>query len=68
MSVLPEHPRSETPKTDDLTSEHLAPVRLESRFIPATDSQLLVIETGLRLLAVWAVRATRSAEQASVST
>ncbi|MFB3882428.1 MAG: hypothetical protein ACE149_14270 [Armatimonadota bacterium] len=32
-------------------------IRLEPRFVPATESQLLIIDTARRLLAVWAVRA-----------
>ncbi len=56
MSVLPESPTSQAVSTNCLTSEQLASIHLEPRFTPATDSQLLIIDTALRLLAVWAVR------------
>jgi len=68
MSVLPESPTTQTVNAGGESSEHSAPIHLEPRFTPATDSQLLVIETGLRLLSVWAVRAAGSAEQAATST
>ena len=68
MSVLPESPTTKPVTAGGESSEHLTPIHLEPRFTPATDSQLLIIETGLRLLSVWAVRATRSADQVAAST
>ena len=68
MSVLPESQTTKAAPTDRLTAEQPASVYLEPRFTPATDCQLLVIETGLRLLSVWAVRAAGSAERAATST
>ena len=68
MSAPPEPLTSQTTRASSLSSEHPASVHLEPRFTPATDSQLLIIETGLRLLSVWAVRAAGSAERAATST
>jgi len=68
MSVLPESPTTQTVNAGGESSEHSAPIHLEPRFTPATNSQLLVIETGLRLLSVWAVRAAGPAERAATST
>ena len=68
MSVLPKHPTTQAAKADGLTSEQPGSIHLEPRFTPATESQLLIIGTALRLLAVWAVRAAGSAEQAATST
>ena len=68
MSVLPESPTTQTVNAGGESSEHSAPIHLEPRFTPATDSQLLVIETGLRLLAVWAARAAGPAAQTPDST
>ena len=68
MSVLPEHPTTQTDQLSVGHSDHLASIHLEPRFTPATDSQLLILETALRLLSVWAIRAAGSAEQAATST
>ena len=68
MSVLPEFPTSRVASTNSLNPEQPASIHLEPRFVPATDSQLLMIETGLRLLAVWAVRAAGPAAQTPDST
>ena len=68
MSILPEALTSKARSANNQNSEHTAAIHLEPRFTPATDSQLLVIETGLRLLSVWAVRAAGSAERAPTST
>ena len=68
MSVLPEPPTTRAAPVNRPSSEQSAALHLEPRFTAATDSQLLIIETGLRLLAVWAVRAANSTEQAATST
>ena len=68
MSVPQEPPTSQAAPVSSRNSKDAAPIHLEPRFTPATDSQLLIIETGLRLLSVWAVRAAGSAEQAATST
>jgi hypothetical protein len=68
MSILPEPPTTRTIPVSGRSSEHVAPVHMEPRFVPATESQLLIIGTALRLLAVWAVRAAGSAEQGATST
>jgi len=68
MSVLPEPPTTQAASTNSPSPEHTAAIHLEPRFVPATESQHLIIETGLRLLSVWAVRAAGSAEQAATST
>jgi len=68
MSVLPEAQTIQASPANNRSTEHSAPIHLEPRFTPDTDSQLLIIDTALRLLAVWAVRAAGSAEQAATST
>jgi hypothetical protein len=68
MSVLPEAHANQASPAINSGTEHLGPIHLEPRFVPATDSQLLIIETGLRLLSAWAVRAAGSAERAATST
>ena len=68
MSVRPEPPTSQTTRANSLSSQQPASVHLEPRFVPASESQLLIIGTALRLLAVWAVRAANPAEQAATST
>jgi len=68
MSALPKHPTTQAAKAECLVPDQPDPIHLEPRLTPATDSQLLIIETGLRLLSVWAVRAAGSAEQAATST
>lgn len=68
MSALLKHPTTQADQLSVGHSDHLASIHLEPRFTPATDSQLLIIETGLRLLSVWAVRAAGSAELAATST
>ena len=61
MPVLPEPPTSQTTRASSLGSEQPASIHLEPRFVPATESQHLIIGTALRLLSVCAVRAARSA-------
>ena len=68
MSAPPEPLTNQTTRASSLSSEHPASIHLEPRFTPAADSQQLIIGTALRLLAVWAVRAAGSAEQAATST
>ena len=68
MSVLPEAQTTQAAPINKLNLEETGSIRLEPRFVTATASQLLIIDTALRLLAVWAVRAAGSAEQAATST
>jgi hypothetical protein len=68
MSVLPEPPTTQAILPKNQSPEHAAFVHLEPRFVPATESQLLIIGTALRLLAVWAVRAAGPASDAASST
>ena len=68
MSVLPDSATTQAVPTNSVNPEQPGSVHLEPRFTPATDSQQLIISTALRLLAVWAVRAAGSAEQAATST
>ena len=68
MSVLPESPTTQATPACSGTPEHAAFVHLEPRLVPATESQLLIIGTALRLLAVWAVRAAGPAAPAPDST
>ncbi len=65
--MLPEAPTSQSNSAEGPHPKP-APIHFEPRFTPATDSQLLVIETGLRLLSLWAVRAAESARQAAPPT
>lgn len=67
MSVLPESQIQAAP-ANSLNPDQPASVHLEPHFLPATDSQLLIIATALRLLSVWAVRSAGSAEQRAGST
>ena len=68
MSILPEALTSKARSANNQNSEHTAAIHLEPRFTPATESQLLIIGTALRLLAVWAVRAAGPATDAASST
>ena len=68
MSVLPEPPTTQAAPTNGMASEQPGSIYLEPRFVPASESQLLIIGTALRLLAVWAVRAAGPAEQPATST
>ena len=68
MSALQDPPTTQATPACSRTSEHAAAIHLEPRFVPATDSHLLIIGTALRLLAVWAVRAAGPAEQPATST
>ena len=68
MSVLPEPPTSQTTPASNRSSKHIAAIHLEPRFVPATESQHLIIGNALRLLAVWAVRAAGPAAPAPDST
>jgi len=68
MSFLPEPPTTQAILPNNRSPEHPAAIHLEPRFTPASESQLLIIGTALRLLAVWAVRAAGSAEEPATST
>ena len=57
MSVPPETPTTVATPATNRDPGPAAAIHLEPRFLPATESQHLTIETALRLLAVWAVRA-----------
>ena len=68
MSVLPGPPTTQAAPVSSRSSKHVALVHLEPRFVPATESQQLIIGTALRLLAACAVRAAGPAAPAPDST
>jgi hypothetical protein len=54
MSVLPESSTIQAAPTNSLNPEQPGSIHLGPRFVAATEAQLLIIDTALRLLAVWA--------------
>ncbi len=60
MSAPPEPLKSPTAQAGIRSPTPATAIHLEPRLVPATESQLLIIDTARRLLAVWAVRAARS--------